>query len=683
MPQTYVCFLWHMHQPYYKDLATGEYRLPWTRLHALKDYFGMVQVLEEFPEIHQTFNLVPSMVEQIEDYAAGTASDPFLRLALKPAEQLSANERAFILQYFFQANVAQLIYRYPRYARLYEQWQGGLPERDWTVGDFRDLQVLSQLAWFDEIFVSGDAEVRELVAKGRNYTLADQTLMGRKQLEIIGRVLPVYRDFAAKGQIEISTTPFYHPILPLLCDSNIASVAHPGVPLPTRFRYPEDARHQLERSRAYTAARTGAVPQGLWPSEGSVSDEALALAADSGYTWAATDNGVLGRTLNQHAGPDVTYRPYVWRQGGREMRMIFRDRELSDLIGFTYSSVEPGKAAAHFLQKIRDNCRPILAAGRDALVPVILDGENCWEYYPESGREFLRKLYQGIQDDPGMQALTVSEALARVEPAPLGHIFPGSWINANFDVWIGAEEDNRAWEYLLRARQAYDVALHAGKLSTEKLEQAFEEIQIAEGSDWCWWYGPEHSSDNRADFDDLYRAHLRNIYHALGLPSPDELSRPVLRQVAELRPEAPVGPIRPVIDGLITSYFEWLRAGVYEVDSRQGAMHGGRQWVRRVHYGSDGEWVYLRLDLVEPLEVAGVMVTVRSGEAVARVPLEAGSFRDATVDSCRGAVLEMRLALAQFASLKIEVEHDGIVRQRLPPAGEFAPSASAATLWGV
>ena len=449
---------------------------------------------------------------------------------------------AFILQYFFQANVQHLIYRYPRYAELYELLQA---RRPFTIADLRDLQVLSQLAWFDEVFLATHPAVRELVSKGRNYTLADQALIGRLQLEILGRVMPVYQEFAAKGQIEISTTPYYHPILPLLCDSNIAAVSHPGVTLPTRFHYPEDARRQLEQARAYTAAKTGLAPHGLWPSEGSVSDEALALAADSGFTWAATDNGVLGRTLNQGAGPELTYRPYVWRQGHREMRMIFRDHELSDLIGFTYSNVEPGKAAAHFLDKVRDNCRGILAGGRDALVPVILDGENCWEYYPESGREFLRRLYQGIIDDPGLQALTVSEALAKVEPTPIGHIFPGSWISANFDVWIGADEDNRAWEYLLRARQAYDAAERECKLPPAQLARAFEEIQIAEGSDWCWWYGPEHSSDNRVDFDELYRAHLRNVYLALGIAAPEELSRPILRQVAELRPEPPVGPIRP------------------------------------------------------------------------------------------------------------------------------------------
>jgi alpha-amylase/alpha-mannosidase (GH57 family) len=273
----YVCFLWHMHQPFYKDLATGEYRLPWTRMHALKDYYGMVKILDEFPEIHQTFNLVPSMVLQIEEYARGEASDQFLRCALKPAEALAPDEQAFIRKYFFQANVDRLIYRFGRYAELYEMSRAGLGS--FTAAENRDLQVLSQLAWFDEIDFAHDAEIRGLVEKGRGYSLADQALLGRKQLTALGRVVPVYDEFARRGQIEVSTTPFYHPILPLLCDSSIASVAHPGVSLPTRFSYPEDAREQLRRSREFMAKRLGgAAPVGLWPSEGSVSDAALTLA---------------------------------------------------------------------------------------------------------------------------------------------------------------------------------------------------------------------------------------------------------------------------------------------------------------------------------------------------------------------------------------------------------------------
>src|SRR5271165_3110733 len=504
---TTLCFLWHMHQPFYKDLWTGEYKLPWTRLHAMKDYAGMVEILEEFPTVHQTFNLVPSMLVQIEEYASGVASDPFLDCAIIPAEDLTEVQRNFALRYLFQAHVEHMIYRYPRYRELYEK-----RERPFSTQELRDLQILSQLVWFDEDLMATDPELVGLAHKGRDYSLEDQALMARKQREVLARVIPVYREFSASGQIEISATPMYHPILPLVCDSDIAAVAHPGVVLPARFRYPQDAREQLSRARSYMKEKLGVAPAGLWPSEGSVSDEALAMAADCGFQWAASDNGVLARTLGQEAGVDLTYRPYLWQQGGREIRLLFRDHYLSDLIGFVYSRMGPAEAADDFLGKIRYN-----AAGRDALVPIILDGENAWEWYHQNGRPFLRALYQRISEDPNLQALTVSEALERFEPQTLDRIFPGSWINANFDIWIGAEEDDLAWEYLLAARKAYDAA---EGVSEEMRRLAYEELLIAEGSDWCWWYGPEHSSDNRPEFDQLYRDHLSNVYRALGLTPP-------------------------------------------------------------------------------------------------------------------------------------------------------------------
>jgi alpha-amylase/alpha-mannosidase (GH57 family) len=630
MANIYICFVWHMHQPFYKDLVSGEYHLPWTRMHALKDYYGMVQILDEFPEVHQTFNLVPSMVLQIAEYAESKAVDPFLRIALKPAEELSEEEQAFILRYFFQADPAHIIRRYPRYSELYDGWLAAdrNPRRArqfFSAPTLRDLQVLSQLAWFDEVFQAGDPEVRALIEKERGYTLDDQHLMGRKQVEILRKVLPAYRAFAQDGQIEISTTPFYHPILPLLCDSSIASVSHPYVPLPTRFRYPGDARYQLEAARSFIANEFGEAPAGLWPSEGSVSDEAFAIAADLGFTWAATDNGVLTRTIHHLADCQETYKPYVWRQGGRELRVIFRDHYLSDLVGFVYSRMESSEAAAHFIDRIKENCRPILEGGRDALVPVILDGENAWEYYAENGRQFLRDLYSRITHDPNIHALTVSEALARVEPQPLDHIFPGSWINANFDVWIGAEEDNRAWEMLLRARQTYDNILsspQAAEIPEERRKLAWEELLIAEGSDWCWWYGPEHYSENRAEFDLLFRSHLANVYSALGVTPPEDLGRPILKVAAGTEHSAPTAPIKPAIDGEETSYFEWMGAGIYRVDGRSGAMHGQRSLLRALHYGSDGHNLYFRLDFNE--EAAGVRACLNFDGAVCNIELDPG-----------------------------------------------------------
>jgi len=641
---TTVCFLWHMHQPFYKDLWSGEYKLPWTRLHALKDYAGMVEILAEFPAIHQTFNLVPSMIAQIDEYASGKASDPFLDCAVAPAEGLNDAQYNFILKYFFQANLDRLISRYPRYRELYDQQTR---KERFSAQDLRDLQILHLLVWFDEDLLARDPELIELIHKGRGFSLADHTMMARKQREALSRVLPVYREFGMRGQIEISTTPFYHPILPLICDSDIGAVSSPGLPLPTRFSYPGDAREQLERGRAYIYEKLGVAPVGLWPSEGSVSDEALALAAGAGFTWAASDNGVLARTLQRDAGPDVSYRPYLWRQKGREMRMIFRDHYLSDLIGFEYSRMNSSDAAGHFLDRIRHN-----AGGRECLVPIILDGENAWEWYEANGRPFLRELYRRISEDHNLEALTVAEALAKYEAEPLDGIFPGSWISANFNIWIGAEEDNQAWELLLAARRAYDETPDVPE-SARKL--AYEELLIAEGSDWNWWYGPEHGSDNRPEFDQLYRDHLVNVYRALGLVPPEALSRSILRldQSGEIH-ETPQNPIHVTLDGEVTSYFEWMGAGRYRPDPRSGAMHGAAPPVWEMFYGCDGESVSVRLDGLQ----AGVKVEVEFETGIMPAEIVAGR------------ITELRVPLAGHR-LRVNLSRDGLPAATLPAQDWF------------
>jgi alpha-amylase/alpha-mannosidase (GH57 family) len=633
---TTLCFLWHMHQPFYKDLWSGQYKLPWTRLHALKDYAGMVRILDEFPRVRQTFNLVPSMLVQIEEYAAGTASDPFLDCAITPAEALTESQRVFMRRYFFQANIPRMIYRYPRYRQLYES-------RDrFTIRDLRDLQVLSQLVWFDEDALARDPELIHLVQKGRDYSLDEQASMARKQLQYLRRVLPAYRESAARGQIEIATTPFYHPILPLICDSDIAAVSHPGVTLPPRFSYPEDAREQLTRARSYMRDKLGAEPVGLWPSEGSISDEALGLAADCGFKWAASDNGVLARTLNMSAGPDVTYHSYLWHQHGREMQLVFRDHFLSDLIGFSYQHLPAADAAEHFLTQIRNN-----AHGGNTLVPIVLDGENAWEWFEANGRPFLRALYQRISDDPNMQALTISEALAQSAPRPIASVVPGSWINANFDIWIGAEEDNLAWEYLLDARRAFD---DARGLSDEMRRLAHEELLIAEGSDWCWWYGPEHGSDNRAEFDELYRAHLSNVYRALGQTPPAALAQPILKsQPGEIH-EPPQNPIHATMDGEITSVFEWSGAGRFRPDPRSGAMHAG-SLVREIFYGTDEQRLYVRLDHLPADKFA---IEFENGATETQVAI--------------GRIVELSAPRAG-QRFRITIAHDGLPPEAIPANG--------------
>jgi alpha-amylase/alpha-mannosidase (GH57 family) len=527
---------------------------------------------------------------------------------------LEPPEKEFILRYFFQANEERQIGRYPRYAELFrvlEQCQQ-VPGRAASLFDtqmLRDLQVLSQLAWADEEYLQKDAQISDLAKKGRDYSREDQALLGRKQFQALANVVPVYQDFAGRGQIEISTTPFYHPILPLLCDSNIGAVSHPYIPLPSRFSYPGDAEEQLARARAYVTSRFGAVksgeaPLGLWPSEGSVSDQTLELASRSGFRWIASDDGVLARTLNAAITPADTYQPYVWRHGEQQIHVLFRDHQLSDLIGFVYSKMDARPAAEHFLAEIRKNCSPLLKQGRDAVVPIILDGENAWEYYFENGRAFLRELYSRIASDPEMAALTVSEAIETMPARELTHIFPGSWIDANFDIWIGAEEDNSAWEHLLAARRTYDRVLkspRAGSIPEEAKRLAWEEILIAEGSDWCWWYGPEHSSANRAEFDQLYRSHLTNVYKLLGEKVPPGLNKSILKGREGGLHQPPSGLIQPEIDGVVSSRLEWSGAGRYRIDHRSPAMHSRRSLIQELLYGSDGRNIYLRVDLTEPV----------------------------------------------------------------------------------
>ncbi len=532
-----------MHQPQYRDPATGRYVLPWTRLHALKDYWGMVRMLEEFPSVHVTFNIVPSLCAQLEEYAAGVFSEPWFEIAFRPVEELSEQDKAEILIRAFQVNHENLMSRWPRFVEL-DGWTKSLGletaaatfrPRDWI-----DLQVLSQLAWMDEQYLAQDHAVSRLAQKGANFDEEDKAVLRAKQLELLAKVLPEYKAASARGQVELSTTPYYHPILPLLCDTDVARTSNPGTPLPRPpFRHPEDAREQLVRARKYHRAVFDIVPAGLWPSEGSVSDQSLGIAAELGFRWFATDEGVLGPTLGVGFTRDAAgvpenahrlYSPLQIRLGQREIIGFFRDHYLSDLIGFVYSRMDGAVAAEDLYRRLRQIGERV-QTGRPVAVSIFLDGENAWEYYPGNGREFLRQFYRRIESDPDIRALTVSEAIAEAGNIPTAdHIFPGSWINGNFDVWIGHAEDLAAWEVLRDTRAFYAQAEQRtakaipGAPTPAQLAIAYDALLAAEGSDWCWWYGPEHSSSNDAEFDAFYRKLLTEVYIALGAQAPDALA---------------------------------------------------------------------------------------------------------------------------------------------------------------
>ena len=662
MPVLRVIVLWHQHQPYYKDLVTGEYRLPWVRLHALKDYYGMVKLLDEFPNVHQTFNLVPSLIQQIQEYADGTARDPFLAVSACPAKDLTPEQRRFGLRYLFQANPDRLIGRYPRYAELYGQFQGSgsSPERAekfFSSQDFTDLQVLSQIAWFDEFFLQ-EKEIAELVRKGRGFSLEDQKFVIDRQRELIGKVLPAHADAAKQGRIEISTSPFFHPILPLVCDTNMGAVSTQGLPLPTnRFRHPEDAREQLQRGFELHEKVLGIRPNGVWPSEGSVSEEVFAIASGLGVQWMATDEGVLSRTLGMsfmrdgqghlpEASAHKLYTIHRYENGETRMHLVFRDHAISDLIGFVYSGLLAADAASHLMRNIKDAAEPVLRSGQDAVVSIILDGENAWEYYPESGREFLRRFYDALQKDSSIEAVTISEAISRHKNFNiLNSLTPGSWIHANFNVWIGAPEDNRSWDYLYHARNFYEQASKGA--SEEQRKLAKEELLIAEGSDWNWWYGPEHHSANDREFDELYRKHLSNVYQALGATPPDYLAQPIMGGIVQPSFEPQSSYIHPRITGDLVRYFEWMGAAHYTADRRSGAMHGKLFLLDSIYAGIDENNLYGRIDFADEIP-----------EGDLEIVINAESWAEGSNRPRRSLRMNVAVNSAKLSSYSVADEHE-------------------------
>jgi alpha-amylase/alpha-mannosidase (GH57 family) len=685
MNRIHLVVLWHMHQPHYRDPESGRYVLPWTRLHAVKDYWGMVKLLEDAPGFHATFNVVPSLGMQLEEYASGTFDEPWYALAFKNSAELTREDKKEILSRAFQLNHERLMSRWPRFVELFEWAQlagGAQAQVAFTSRDWRDLQVLSQLAWMDEIWLEKDEIVSALANKGIDFTESDKSALQAKQLELLKLVLPAYREAAQRGQIEISTTPFYHPILPLLCDSDIARVANSGTPLPRRaYRHPEDAREQLRRARIYHERVFGAPPVGLWPSEGSVSDQTLTIAQEEGFRWFGTDEGVLGRTLNLGFFRDGTgvpanaerlYRPWRWQQNGKEITGLFRDHHLSDLIGFVYSRMDSRAAAEDLHSRLRFLGERV-SSQNPLTICLFLDGENAWEYYPGNGREFLRHFYRRIESDPDFRAMTASEAIAAAPDAPTtGGIFPASWINANFDVWIGHAEDVAAWELLWDAREAYTRAAEArekgreGAPTATGLANAMESLLAAEGSDWCWWYGPEHSTANDAEFDALYRKHLTGVYLALGQSAPEELAKPIKRQPEHALQVPPNGSLKIKVDGLDTSYFEWLSAGLFSPERRGGAMHGRVFYLRELRYGFADDRFCVRIDpfleSLRELEDPEFRITLGGAEELTVVvALQRGRLREYAVEEAKACLLHpgniVEAAFDQILEVSVKREH--------------------------
>ncbi|HAM53490.1 MAG TPA: glycoside hydrolase [Nitrospiraceae bacterium] len=583
------------------------YRLPWARLHGTKDYLDMAAVLGDYPEIRQTFNIVPSLIEQILDYTDNNATDAFLDATRKRISELTDDEKIFILENFFLANWDNMIRPFPRYYELLVKRGLRVLRSDlnrtikyFTKNDFLDLQVLFNLAWIDPMFRNRDPFLAHLITKGKNYTEDEKDVLIEKQFAILREIIPTYKEMRSRGQVEVSTSPFFHPILPLLWDTDMARIPIPDVRLPKRrFSHPEDAQHQILTALDYFEQIFGFRPSGMWPSEGAVSEDIIKTIHAAGIQWVATDEDILSRSLGEALrdssgnalNPSVLYSVYNFS----EVSIIFRDHKISDLLGFAYSGWDPKSAASDLIARLGE-IRRSLPSTEPHIVPIILDGENAWEYYRNDAHDFFRYLYEGFSKTEWLKTTTISDFLKiQSRKKSLNHLAAGSWIYANFSVWIGHEEDNTSWDYLTETREYLETfqKTHPDK----NLDSAWKSLYAAEGSDWNWWYGDDHATELAEEFDELYRLNLMKVYKETGADIPPQLFIPVLRSD---RATALAGAIRgfihPKIDGIMTSYFEWYQGAHIDVEKSGGSMHSTESLISKVYYGFNQDTLFIRVD---------------------------------------------------------------------------------------
>jgi alpha-amylase/alpha-mannosidase (GH57 family) len=604
-----IALLWHMHQPDYRHPETGIAQMPWVRLHALQNYYDMARLVDEAPEgFRCTFNLTPVLLSQLAQLAQNGPRDRLHELCLRPVASLTPEERAFLVEHLFSTNEDRKIRPVAGYARIHRKAGAhrGPPDRTQKTLDDQellDLQVFFHLAWTgrtlrEESFVQG------LLAKPQGgFTERERDRLLDLQRAFLPLVMPLYQRLWAEGRIEVSTTPLHHPILPLLCDIRSAREGNPRCDLADLdFRFPADAAEQIARGRQIAQEQLGRLPPGMWPSEGSLSEEVLGVLQEQGVAWVASDQHLLQRSL-AHCGHGVDGPPHLrpWKLARLDgPAMFFRDNELSDRIGFTYARWPAGDAVGDLVHRarslLRSDPRP-----QEACLPIILDGENAWEFYEDHAEPFLAGLYRALSHDAELRCVTMSEALEQVPQRSLPALRAGSWIMANLDTWVGHPEKNRAWTALSRARRALAVQQRRDGADDPALLEAREHLLKAEASDWFWWLGDDHPTPYKSAFEQLFRVHVRAAWRAMGTAPPPELEHSLLEPSARpARITQPRSAIRPTIDGHDRRYYDWVGSGSYDARNQAAAIEVGRARFARLDFGFDPERLYLRLVPAEP-----------------------------------------------------------------------------------
>jgi len=537
-----VVLCWHMHQPQYRDLISGEYHLPWTYLHAIKDYVDMAAHLEAVPGARAVVNFAPLLLEQIQDYANQTKGfltnsqairDPLLAALASPALPSSDEQRLMLMKACLRANETRMIDRYPAYRHLADMaaWHMPRPPATRYLSNqyLADLLMWYHLAWLGETVRRSDLRVKRLLDKGSGYTLHERRELLTVIGELLSDVIDRYKNLAECGQVELSVTPYAHPITPLLLDFKCAHDAMPEAPLPLLHQYPggeEQARWHIREGIETFRRYFGFVPQGCWPSEGAVSTASVKLLAEAGFRWTASGQGVLGNSLiRSHHAPHAVKEAWLYRlysETSSGIHCFFRDDGLSDLIGFTYATWHADDAVnnlVHNLENIAHCCR----THPHHVVSIIMDGENAWEHYPENAYYFLHALYRRLSEHPRIELTTFSECLKTVPPKSLRTLAAGSWVYGTLSTWVGEQDKNRGWDMLGDAKRAFDIA--APGLGAEQLERARRQLAVCEGSDWFWWFGGDNPGETVADFEQLFRQHLTNLYQLIGKEPPEYLAQ--------------------------------------------------------------------------------------------------------------------------------------------------------------
>ena len=595
-----IAFYWHMHQPVYQLTPAGDFLMPWVRLHAIKDYLDMVTILDKFKNVKLNFNLVPVLLDSLIDYGQNNLHDIHSRLTVKPVEDLTDDDKEFIINNFFDANFHYMILPNEEYNRLYQKTQ--LNETGdiniFTDQEYSDLMALFNLAWFDLTYKNKYPDLKKLIKKGKNYSLEDRIKIIEIQRDIIRKIIPTYKKFMEKGKIEITTSPYYHPILPILLDINDVVKTDD---LPQNLNMELDAKMQTKAAIDRIEELFGKRPRGIWPSEHCITPKVPEMLKELGVEWTISDEGILSNSLNFEFVRD--FRGYLedpyhllksYNYNG--MNIIFRDAMLPNLIGFEYPNHSAEGAANDLYDRIKVAQDKLLSSPDEHhLLTIAMDGENCWENYSQDGEEFLSKIYSLIENDDTLETVLISDYLEKDTPKPLNNLSSGSWINRNFKLWIDEPLKNLAWTYLKQVRDDFSNFVKENPLNPN-IEAAKKELFICEGSDWFWWYGEPNDSGRDNIFDYIFREHLKNIYNFLGLKSPEYLDVPLLSAISKPS-RYPKHEISPKINGKFEDDNEWIDAGCIRIPD--GPVLKENKFYDKIYFGYDKDNLYLRLYINE------------------------------------------------------------------------------------